>query len=373
MYKYYLLIFIIFSIILFCQNKRIIYLYDFFKYSFIYSLISYLLKISIKNKIFIKFNKVLICIFVFMYIFDIKYFYYKDKNKDLLENRYYIAANLYNNENILPTWIYEINRFIDYTGKENIYISIVENKSTDKTKKILSKWKSDLDKKGVNNNIKIGFKENIKKENDERITYLSFLRNEVLSDLYKNNNFTKIIFLNDILFVAEDIINIVSTNQENYDMVCAFDYEGIGLYDIWVSRDINGKVLSPLYPYFQDNKSINLLNKMEPIPVYTCWNGLVVFNSDPFYRNNISFRHSKNNECYSSECFLIAHDLSLLGYNKIYMNPKIKVAYKYSYYFLWKELLNWKIIKYIMSFIKYKKELPKTTYTNNYYECIESL
>jgi hypothetical protein len=373
MYKYYLLIFIILSIILFYQNKQIIYLYEIFKYSLIYSLIIYVLKINIKNKITIKINKVLFCIFVFMYILDIKYFYDKDKNLVLLQDKYYIAANLYNNEQILSTWTYEINRFIDYIGKENIYISIVENNSIDKTKEILLKWKSDLDKKGVKNNIKIGFKENIIKEKDERITYLSFLRNEVLSDLYKNHNFTKIIFLNDILFVAEDIINIISTKQDNYDMVCAFDYEGIGLYDIWVSRDINGKVLSPLYPYFQDNKSINLLNKMEPIPVYTCWNGLVVFKSEPFYRHNITFRHSEKNECYSSECFLIAHDLNLLGYNKIYMNPKIKVAYTYSYYFLWKELLNWKIIKYIMSFIKYKNELPKIKYSNNYYECIETL
>ncbi|ODQ70985.1 hypothetical protein LIPSTDRAFT_5732 [Lipomyces starkeyi NRRL Y-11557] len=47
--------------------------------------------------------------------------------------KYFIAANLWNNEAILDQWGKELIRAIEILGSENVYISIVENDSEDRT------------------------------------------------------------------------------------------------------------------------------------------------------------------------------------------------------------------------------------------------
>lgn len=76
----------------------------------------------------------------------------------------------------------------------------------------------------------------------ERITYLSMVRNKVLEPIQSSNDsiripdwneFTKIIFMNDVVYKWEDIARLVGTRlegkeDEEYDMVCAVDHMASG-------------------------------------------------------------------------------------------------------------------------------------------------
>lgn len=115
------------------------------------------------------------------------------------------------------------------------------------------------------------------------------------------------------------------------------------------------------------------IERGDPAPVFSCWNGIVGLRADPFYtaeqRANMTqsrlsdkplnpplppshpafepfahippslapplrFRTSVDGkECFSSECFLIPYDLRrqfLL--DKIYVVPTVLVAYEWDYY-----------------------------------------
>ncbi len=74
-----------------------------------------------------------------------KYFIYFTGRDKLINPRekYYIASNLYNNELILPGWIYQMKKLIKYLGKDNVYLSIYENgDSTDNTVTYLNEFKA---------------------------------------------------------------------------------------------------------------------------------------------------------------------------------------------------------------------------------------
>ena len=49
------------------------------------------------------------------------------------EDRFYLAANLYNNEEILPNMIQEITELAHLLGPSRLHVSIYENGSTDRT------------------------------------------------------------------------------------------------------------------------------------------------------------------------------------------------------------------------------------------------
>jgi hypothetical protein len=76
----------------------------------------------------------------------------------------------------------------------------------------------------------------------ERIAYLAKTRNKALEPLQSPDpsirvpewqTFTKIIFMNDIVYQWRDIARLIGTKldgreDEEYDMVCALDFEGSG-------------------------------------------------------------------------------------------------------------------------------------------------
>lgn len=105
-------------------------------------------------------------------------------------------------------------------------------------------------------------------------------------------------------------------------------------------------------------------------PVFTCWNGIVVFKADPVLpihlRSNTSlstdplpfklpdthpaasdsslrglspaltppvgFRASAPDECYSSECFLLPYDFRrMFNLQRIFVNPRVVVGYEWRY------------------------------------------
>ncbi|WWC58320.1 uncharacterized protein I303_100860 [Kwoniella dejecticola CBS 10117] len=312
--------------------------------------------------------------------------------------KYFIAANLHDSEDILPSWSAELVKLIDHLGHNNVYVSIYESNSHDSTKSLLSSLNQTLSDRGVTRRI-------ITAQDDkhwwpyntspERIGYLANARNKALEPIQSTDesmrlseyqDFTKIIFLNDVFFTWKSIVRLIATKvegQDEYDQVCALDFGTSGLYDTWASRDICGTPLRPFWPYVKDQVTIEKIEKEEPFEVSSCWNGAVVFKAGPFlykapveesiepenpalegeyhlmkrgwkmvddptYPNSvfspaltlpIQFRTSNISACDHSECFLIGYDLHRLYDSverppRIYMNPTVKLAYEKNW-FVW--------------------------------------
>ncbi|WVQ62475.1 uncharacterized protein L199_000615 [Kwoniella botswanensis] len=316
--------------------------------------------------------------------------------------KYFVAANLHNSQDILPGWSSELIKMINYLGSDNVFVSIYESNSQDSTKSLLSSLNDTLLEMGVGRSI-------VTEQDDrhwwpyntspERIGYLANARNKALKPIQSSdpeirlkgfNEFTKIIFLNDVYWTWESMVRLINTKiegRDEYDQVCAMDFGTSGLYDTWASRDICGTPLRPFWPYVKDETTIDRLRKEEPFEVSSCWNGAVVFKAGPFlytpqeevrvdeaemidleqshdgrhlakrgwkmvdnptYPNSvfspsltlpIQFRTSNISACDHSECFLIGYDLHRLYDTvdrppRIYMNPAVKLAYERNW-FVW--------------------------------------
>ncbi len=321
---------------------------NFFKGLFILIFITYIINnkqnyLFEKNISYLKQNKkflysiilILIITKISIYYFNLHLFIYFIKKEDFLKNdeKFYITANLYNNEYILPNWITQMKLLINYLGTKNVYISIFENgDSNDNTINILKEFESYLNNLKIIN--KIVTTPITKKGTKERIEYLTELRNLALNFIYEipNLNFkkTKILFFNDIIFTYEDVIKLLSTNKGNFDTVCGMDfYESF--YDTWVSIDLNGEELRHYYPFFMNKVAQDQLINNGIIRVFSCWNGLIIFNGTVLEDKKVKFRYGiKKRE---SECTLFNTDLYKLGYNKVFINSQVVFAYTYEYYY----------------------------------------
>ncbi|ORX90897.1 hypothetical protein K493DRAFT_304522 [Basidiobolus meristosporus CBS 931.73] len=272
--------------------------------------------------------------------------------------KYFIAANLYNNEAILPQWSRELLRLVSTLGPASVYISIVESNSKDGTKQFLRKFDKLLDQQGIRHRIRMSDDADTSNRIINRIPFMAEIRNQALEPFYEtysatnqSERYDRILFFNDIVFTSEQILHLLDTNQGNYDMACSIDFDYSGLYDRWVARDRNGRLVSMYYPFIQDLPTQQLLRDRQDFPVYSCWNGVVALDTKPFYAHqSLKFRSSKEGECYSSECFLLPSDLQDYGYKKIFMNPRVLVTYDYTSYFLWNELLRWKFAQVFMEY-----------------------
>jgi hypothetical protein len=294
------------------------------------------------SKYVLKIISIAILIKVILFFIDDKFSYlnYTHKNK---HSKYFIASNLFNNELILNDWKREMKKLINYLGPENCYVSIVENgDSTDNTPKMLEEFEKELNEMKVVNKIittKVIDKDAL---NLERIVFLTMLRNRALQFIFEIENLdfsnTKILFFNDIIYTFQDIVKLLNTNEGDYDLVCGMDfYESF--YDTWVSRGVDGHPLAHYYPYFLNNVPMNRVIDGEPIRVYSCWNGLAVIKAEPFGANNLLFRHPVKYR--QSECILLITDLWLMNRNKIFINPNVKFAYDYYYYYMNKYVYPW--------------------------------
>lgn len=126
------------------------------------------------------------------------------------------------------------------------------------------------------------------------------------------------------------------------------------------------------WPFFFDQEDYEAMQTESPVPVFTCWNGIVVFTADPVLpihlRSNgtrglsrdplplglpathpaasdpalrgpspaltppIGFRASAPAECFSSESFLLPYDLRrVFGLERILVNPRVVVGYDWRY------------------------------------------
>ena len=341
-----------------------------------YYFLSFYTNYFLNNKknfiIFIVSLIIIIALEVFVFMNRIKFWVHRyNKNITLpiataKNTTFFIAATVHNMEKIIDDYFIEMKKLINYLGKENIIISIMENgDSTDKTREKLYEFMEYLNETEIVNRIIIDHEIDDPRKNESdpyslennflsnlRIKYYSELRNRCLDFIYEipNLNFsnTKVIFFNDIIFEYENIINLLSTNNEDYDAVCGLDFYDC-FYDSWVSIDLSGYSLRHDFPFFVNKEGQDLVINHKPVRVMSCWNGVIVFTAEPLKDRKIKFRYEleENREIqyyinsdqqynYESECTYFHIDLHSLGYTKKFINPEVRVAYEYKYYYLQK-------------------------------------
>lgn len=117
------------------------------------------------------------------------------------------------------------------------------------------------------------------------------------------------------------------------------DYKHAPLYyDTFALRDDMGlKTISQHWPWFQSPVSREAAEKNAPIPVTSCWNGVVVFDSAPFYANpRLQFRGIEDSladfHLEGSECCLIHADNYLTSERGVWLNPNVRVGYSVDAY-----------------------------------------
>ena len=339
------------------------------------------------------------CLNVFLFLNRIKlWVYFNNKNKTLPHSHsknvtFYIASNVVNIENIINIYISEMKKLINYLGENNVIVSIIENgDSEDNTRKYLENFQSYLNEKNILNKFiltreiedpRMNYKSFLKLS-PLRIEYYAKLRNKCLDFLYeiKNIDFENmiVIFFNDIVFSYEDIINLLSTNNEDFDAVCGLDMNNHLFYDTWVSVDLDGKGLRRFFPFFLNKEGQDLVTYHKPIRVFSCWNGVIAFKALPLKNKRIQFRHKINltlphnkinstiDNYFESECTYFHIDMHSLGYTKRFINPDVRVSYQKEGYFQFKyyipsfkHLLGYFLIYYSYFFNKRNK------YMSNYF------
>ena len=302
-------------------------------------LFEYIIYFAKNKKKFLYFFISLIIIRLIIYYYNIKYWIYFTPKEIALpadtENntKYYICSIVCNIEPIAIDWIGQLKLLIDYLGKQNIYVSILENEdSKDNTRAYLKELEKYLNENKIPNKIildKIAYK-----GNKERIVYLGQLRDLSMNFLYEIEDLdfsnTKIIFLNDIIYRYQDIIKLIGTYNGTYDAVCAMDfYEGF--YDAWASQLLDGIYFRRYFPFMSNKEAQDAIINGELIRTFSCWNGVTVFSAKPFEDRILYFRHGY--KIRQSECLLIHSDMHLMGFQQTLVNPNIAVAYTYPYYY----------------------------------------
>ncbi|KAK0507941.1 hypothetical protein JMJ35_009830 [Cladonia borealis] len=144
----------------------------------------------------------------------------------------------------------------------------------------------------------------------------------------------KALFLNDVAFTIRDVWTLLETNNGNYAAVCALDFsKPPNFYDTFALRDIEGhEHLMMTYSYFRSHESRSAMVSHRPVPVQSCWNGMVSFDSSPFYAASplrfrgiadpLATRHLEG-----SECCLIHGDNPQSESKGVWLNPGVRVGY----------------------------------------------
>ena len=357
-----------------------------YEISYFFSDVIYFFKNN-KKKLFQSICFLIIIKLILFYYYSKFWIFFKSKEKTLpistTKNiQYYITACVLNMEPIIVDYIKEMKKLINYLGEKNIIVSIVENgDSKDNTRQYLKEFKKYLDYKLITNKFVLNHeiedprkKENLTKEEIAygRIQYLVTLRNKCFELLYQIPNLEfekiKIINFNDIVFSYEDIIKLISTNNEDYDVVCAMDYY-FNFYDSWVSIDLDGNHLLGNFPYFINKEGQDQYINKKPIRIFSCWNGVIAFNASFFKNKKMNFRvenlsnNANGEKCdcnndeiavYESECTYFNIDMETLGFTKRFINPEVKVAYNYKCYYFSKYILpnTFELIFYFINYFR---------------------
>lgn len=290
------------------------------------------------------------------------------------DQRIFIASIHWNNAAILNAhWSAALLELVTQLGPQNVYVSIYESGSWDDTKDALRRLDAELEKLGVARTVTLdttthaehianaplpdsppspgwitttstttsssGKQEKKKKNELRRIPYLAGLRNRSLSpllnDITSTPKFDKLLFLNDVTFTPSLISLLLSTRDGDYAAACSLDFSHPPhYYDTFALRDFTFlPTTSSTFPYFGNRESRRAMLRGEPVPVRSCWNGVVVFDAAPFYAEGggLGFRGVEDGlaerHVEGSECCLVHVDNPLSGTRGVWVNPRVRVGY----------------------------------------------
>lgn len=175
---------------------------------------------------------------------------------DTSGDKYFIAVNLHNNEAIMSAFVIELTALIykrrsagaawanTTVGKHNVFVSIYESNSRDGTVAHLQAFDKTLADAHIRRRIITNFHDPGADwpygTSPERIEFLARARNRVMEPLQSEHDgirlddwesFTKVIFLNDILFKWQDMMELIETrldDSDGYDLACAMDFGSAG-------------------------------------------------------------------------------------------------------------------------------------------------
>ncbi|KAI0121085.1 cryptococcal mannosyltransferase 1-domain-containing protein [Xylariales sp. AK1849] len=227
----------------------------------------------------------------------------------------------------------------------------------------------------------------------KRLAYLSETRNRALRplDTFGQGDmlYDKILFLNDIAFHAVDAAhllfntNIGADGKTHYLAACGLDYFTPFLYyDTFALRDVEGYSTGvPMFPIFaQGGQGLSraaMLAETDAVPVASCWGGIVAMPAryvhhlhqalpepefwkignhivEPASPKNVKppvrFRHEPEAFYEACECCLFLADVTQVARRDanvsyadlgIYVNPYVRVAYRYDVLFWMRWVQRW--------------------------------
>ncbi|KAH8731166.1 cryptococcal mannosyltransferase 1-domain-containing protein [Phaeosphaeriaceae sp. PMI808] len=269
--------------------------------------------------------------------------------------RIYITSIHWNNEKILRShWNNAIITLAEALGRENVFVAVYESGSWDDSKGALREldvalWEHDIRRNITLSDIShlddisaankgVGWIDTPQGRQLRRIPYLSQLRNWALEPLQEltrqGERFDKVLFLNDVVFTANDVLRLLDTNSGDYAAACSLDFSRPPhLYDTFALRDIDGhEMLMQTWPYFRARESRQAMLTNAPTPVTSCWNGIVAMPAEPFLSSTpLRFRGISDSLAAShlegSECCLIHMDNPLRTRKRTFVNPQVRVGY----------------------------------------------
>ncbi|KGO45685.1 Mannosyltransferase 1, CMT1 [Penicillium expansum] len=293
------------------------------------------------------------------------------------QERIYIASINWNNELILRShWSKALTQLVLKLGRENVFISIYESGSYDNTKGALRELDWELERMRVPRNITLSpvthedelaapargegwIRTPDGKKQLRRVPYLARIRNLSLlplQDLARQGiTFDKILFLNDVVFTPNDVLGLLNTNDGEYAAACSLDFsKPPNHYDTFALRDSKGhEPIMQTWPYFSSAASRDAIKNMSPVPVASCWNGMVAMPASPFIASEpLRFRGIPDSlakyHLEGSECCLIHIDNPLSIEKGVYLNPLVRVGYSGAAYAAIHPMMNWLSAKRVL-------------------------
>ena len=268
----------------------------------------------------------------------------------------FIASIHWNNEVVIRSnWTASLLALAKELGEKNIFISIYESGSWDGTKGALRELDKQLEAFGVARQVTLserthkdeleapigdGWVETKRGRKElRRVPYLANLRNKAMDPLAKmpqadRRLYGKVLWINDVVFTVEDVLELLGTREGEYAAACSMDFSKPPVYyDTFALRDSDGhEAVSTTFPFFRSQPSRDAMVQGQPVPVRSCWNGMIAFDAEPFVSMEpLQFRGVKDSLAKShlegSECCLVHYDNPLSGQKGIWLNPNVRVGY----------------------------------------------
>ncbi|GAA6025035.1 hypothetical protein JCM10207_008648 [Rhodosporidiobolus poonsookiae] len=306
----------------------------------------------------------------------------------------FFALNLWNSGDVLPALSRTLLSVARFLGPDSVHISIFENGSTDNTTVALAHFAAALTALDIPHTI-VSDPRKTDWKRVHRIAQLAEYRNVALAPLASApyNTTTApddLVYINDVFVCPADVLELLFQRKvQDADAACAMDWRengglakmwhgGVKFYDNWVTRSLDGRILrarmdllsewrdglKELWEQPGEEYSRARFEKGLPIPVYSCWNGMLAMTAEPFLTTGTAARYNSIDtvdwspsdtwarrrpqkvseptrfrsgsdspgECAGSECKTLARDFWTRGYDRWLIVPTVRTTYALSTY-----------------------------------------